>query len=362
LVDVWAVPTRVRARNAQFSGRTLKEGGGAQGNGFRVPLLAMFQVLNDTGNGTHVLPILACHLGSSTGDGTNILALEQIRQYKDIHVAQKFANPQPNPPDVEMPFACYIDLDGAATRIQELVVTGDFNVDFLDQSATDGRNTTARKNRDSYDMLTPTLPNGGPADPLATALPGAAPQPAMTAPFTGQIQTIGNRANKIQKIPLKTANTTQGTIYKKYSSKKNPTTYTELRGGCLDNFFFGGTNLAVNYGTLTQAANPVATVNNPVADACLVIDIAAQIVQSGQGGAGKLDVSGIYEAYVSEMQLKVLKGVDDDEPPEGRFHFVEDAPKLASGAPAAPLSMNDRLIAANFLSDHLPTVVEFQVS
>lgn len=349
LTDIYSSLPRPRnaQRRARFAGRSLANGGYALGRGFRMPCLAMFEILNNAGNATYVVPILACHLGAVRG-GANRLARGQIRQYKDIHISQKFQNP----PALAMPFNSYINLNNAAVPIRELAITGDFNVDFLQQAPPPPANALRTGNRNALNTITPTTVNGGSGAPGAA--PGAA-GPLPGVPFGVIMGPPGPNYLQIPNLALKTANTTQGTILIGYTPGVVPPTVPALRGACFDNFFFGGTQLSATFQTLAPAP--------PAADACGVIDLAAQIVQAGAGGAGALDVSAIQAHYAGLMLFALAFALPPapPPPPPPHFHYAYAAPNLAPGAGAAALTTNDRLIGARFISDHLPTVVQFNL-
>jgi len=281
------------------------------------------------GAATHLVAVMACHLGAVRG-GANPLARGQIEQYKDTHISQKFQNP----PALALPNNAYIVLNGAATAIQELIITGDFNVDFMQQNPPPPVNALRTGNRTALNRLTPTTVAGGSAGPAAA--PGAA-GPAPPAPIAvppggwpdGPVHTT------VPNLAQKTAATTQGTILIDYAAGVVPPNLAALRGACFDNFFFGGTQLSLPaiYQVLTAPA-----------DACLVIDLPAQIVH-GAGGPGALNVSGAWLHHL-------VTGTKN----------AANAPNLNPGVwPWGGLTTNDRLIGARFISDHLPTVVQYNL-
>lgn len=342
LTDVYASSRRPRVANqrARFAGRSLARGGYSVGRGFRMPCLAMFEILNGAGAATYVVPILVCHLGA-VRSGANRLARGQIRQYKDVHISQKFQNSQA----LLLPFGGYIDLNNVATPIQELMVTGDFNVDFLQQNPPPPASALRTGNRNAWNTITPTTTAGGSAAPAALS---GAPNPynpfpppvALAAPITpfGVIAgPAGPSFNTIPNLALKTADTHQGTILIDYVAGVVPPNLAALRGAGFDNCFFGGTQLSATYQNLTPMPAP--------ADAVQVVDLPAQIVQAGGGGAGALDVSGAWTYHMI--------------PPVTRNAAA--APNLGPGAAPAMLTTNDRLIGARFISDHLPVVVQFNL-
>lgn len=359
LIDVYAsLPRRRAAQRGRFAGRNLANGGYALGMGFRMPCLMMFEILNGAANATYLISLLVCHLGAVRG-GANRLARGQIRQYKDTHIAQKFMNPQA----LFLPFGGYIDLNNAARPIQELIITGDFNVDFLQQNPPLPANALRTGNRNALNTITPTTVNGGSAVPAAppgppapyAVMPPHAPLPPPAVPFGVIVGPPGPSFLDIPNLALKTAATTQGTILINYNAGVVPANLAALRGACFDNFFFGGAQLSATFQVLTPAP--------PAADACQVIDLPAQIVQAGGGGAGALDVSAIQAHYQGLLLAALAAAVPPapPPPPPPHFHYAYAAPNLAPGAPFAALTTNDQLIGARFISDHLPTVVQFNL-
>jgi hypothetical protein len=351
LIDVYATPSKPRgAKTAKFGGASLGRGGLRDGPDFRMPCLLMFEILGGPNNNvTYVLPILACHLGAIRGSGSNPLARGQIEQYKDIHIAQKFQNP----PELGLPYGSYINLNNNAVAIQELIVTGDFNVDFLNQDSSGKQNGVGYKDYCAWQNLTVAMDNEGSKKGLGKPGP---PGPKPTPPFTdtGEIPTF----NSIPELELKTANTSQGTIYCKFDEKNAKPTIQSLRGACFDNFFFGGARLSQDFTRLTKFK-----VNNTAQyDACQVVDVAGQIVQAGQVGAQTFDVSGIQQHYIGVQIYEETKAViKDQELKEAKYHYAAWAKSLAPGAAVTALTPDVRLIGARFISDHLPTLVEFQL-
>lgn len=349
LTDVYSSPPRVRhaKKKRRFAGRSLADGGYAVGMGFRMPCLAMFEILNNAGNATYIVPILACHLGAVRG-GANPLARGQVMQYKETHIAQKFQNP----PALAMPFDSYIQLNNAAVSIRNLIITGDFNVNFRHQAPPRPANALRTGNRAAFNTLTPTSFQGGSLGPAA--LPPGPAGPVPMVPFVGVGNPDGPDRTTIPNLALKTAVTEQGTILKTYTAGVVPANVAALRGACFDNFFFGGTQVSPTFQTLTLG---------PPADACQVIDLAAQIVQAGGGGVGALDVSAIQGYHAGRMAWAIAHAMPPAHPapPPPHYRYAYLAPNLAVGAAAVVLTTNDRLIGARFISDHLPTVVQFNL-
>jgi hypothetical protein len=320
LTDVYASNPPVGRKRAFFAGRVLGAGGYALGNGFRMPCLAMFEVIGGGGPAaSHLLPILACHLGAVRG-GANALARGQIAQYKDTHIAQKFRS------------GGYIDLNNAAFAVQELVVTGDFNVDFLQNAAAGTAMQTG--NHAALLALTPTVQNAATGSTLPAAapgVPGGVPMVPFAMPVGGW--PAGPIHTAIPNLALRTANTAQGTMLVQYAFGVVPANTVAMRDADFDNFFYGGTELSANTVLLGPNSNPV--VAN---DACFIHDVPAQIVLPAAVAAATLNLSGAYLHYL-------LAGT----------HNAAAVPALFGGFGA--LAMNDRLIGARFISDHLPVVM-----
>ena len=320
LTDVYASNPPAGRKRAFFAGRQLGAGGYALGNGFRMPCLAMFEVIGGGGPApSHLLPILACHLGAVRG-GANALARGQISQYKDTHIAQKFQA------------GGYIDLNNAAFAVQELIVTGDFNVDFLQNAAAGTAMQTG--NHAALVTLTPTVQlaaTGSTLPAAAPGVPGGVPMVPFAVPPGGW--PAGPIHTAIPNLALRTANTAQGTILVHYVFGVAPANTIALRDANFDNFFYGGTELSANTVLLGPNSNPV--VAN---DACFIHDVPAQIVLPAAVAAGTLNVSGAWLHHL-------LAGTRN----------AASAPALNGGFGA--LAVNDRLIGARFISDHLPVVM-----
>jgi hypothetical protein len=326
LSDLYARNAPVGRKRKRFAGQRLNQGGYALGRGFRMPCLMLFEILAAAGLNS-LVPVLACHHGAVRG-GANPLSRDQTRDYRATHIAQKFRNP----PALLLPRDSYIVLNGAATRIQEFIVTGDFNIDFAEQHPPLAANALRTGNRNALAALTPTTANGGSAAPAAA--PGPAGPVPVVIPFPAPFDEgpIANPANLVlMNQALKAANTSSGTILRHYPVIAAPNTRA-LRGANFDNFFFGGTRLSATFQTLNLAAG----------DACFVHDVPAQIVQGAAGNA-TLNVSAEFLHYL-------LAGT----------HNAIFALNLGA-IPLGPLTRNNRLIGARFISDHLPILIQFNL-
>ncbi|WP_068618423.1 exonuclease/endonuclease/phosphatase family protein [Paenibacillus tuaregi] len=328
LVDLYAVSPR-RNNPARFRGQAQGNGpnggsGYSLGRGFRMPCLAMFMV--HTAAGEYLLPIVCCHY-AAVRSGRNFLGQGQVNQLMFLHICQMFDD------TVAVlaggPHSHFIEVDGNAVRVEELFFTGDFNMDFLENDP-NGTNIQMT-NHSSYRALTPTLEQGGSAAPAALPAPPEAPVPAVpyTPPFSN-----GPLTNTINQQQLKAAVTTQGTILKKYNAGVVPASTDALKGAAFDNFLYGGTvasTAAINFGT-------------GGVDAGDVIDVPANIVQTGGvANNSDIDVSGVAAYYAARTKKKA--------------HL---APSLQANQAVGPaLTVNDRLIGARLISDHLPVIIDF---
>jgi hypothetical protein len=342
LINTFATPRAERPTKIQktnFAGQVFNAGGYAQGRGYRMPCLAMF-VVRGPGGALTYLPIVVCHYASVRG-GRNFLAQKQISQLNQLHIAQLFSFYDTTAHPLLPPECGFLAIDGAAVAVRNIIYTGDFNVDFL-QNHPGGGNVPST-NHDALSSLTPTLQTGGSANPAAAAgaVPGVAPVVPFNAPFPP--------APDVDEIPfqdLRASSTTEGTILNKVglipppmpplkplTLPPPPANTLVIRGGAIDNFFYGGAeaNTAIiNFG-----------VNN--VDSGEVIDVPAHIQQHGAGGAPpNLSVNGLQAHYAATGKK--------------RGHY---APNLAGAhGVAPPLDVNDRWIGARMISDHLPVVIE----
>ncbi len=326
LTDLYVRAPPGGRKRTRFSGQKANVGGYAEGLGFRMPCLMLFEILNAAGPPHYVVPVLACHLGAVRA-GANPLARRQVEQYRTTHIAQKFLNPGP----LALPQDSYIDLNNNATRIEELIVMGDFNIDFAEQSPPLVASGLTTGNRTALNTLTPTTANGGSAAPAANPGP-AGPVPGVL-PFPGPFDEgpIANPANLLLiNQALKAANTSSGTILHHYPVHHAPNTLA-LRGANFDNFFFGGTQLSATFQTLDPNG----------LDACFVHDVPAQIVRGAAGNAN-FNVSAAWAHYLAIGT-----------------HNAHQTFNLGPGGGA--LTRNDRLIGARFISDHLPILVQFNL-
>ncbi|MEM8641270.1 MAG: hypothetical protein AAGG51_21000 [Cyanobacteria bacterium P01_G01_bin.54] len=336
-------------RKETFRGLTLGSGGyGQTGKGARLPCLAMF-VVHGVPNvyGVAVdyyIPIVCGHYAAGGFHGNNTqLTRDQVASLKALHIAQLF-----NDTNGANPHSYFIDVvDSAdppnhqAIQIQEIMFTGDFNLDFLSNrngglGATTDEQTN---NRAAYDSLTSTQQNGGSNAP--NAQPPQAIDPAPNVPFVApfgappiigrynlprQVVDIGNQL-------LKTAVTRQGTILRPYvHGMANPAnSNAALRGAAFDNFIYGGTQLS-------QAQMGFGVGGN---DSGEVVNIPNDICQGAPLFLQSINLTGV-AAYYAATNTK----------------NAQHALRLQA-AGAGGLNNNDRLIGARLVSDHLPMVLQF---
>jgi hypothetical protein len=345
LVNLWVTTPRDRQvkKKKNFSGQASAGGGYAQGIGARLPCLALFHI--HTAAGDYYLPIVVCHYWAvRSANARNAGAQRQLQDTRMLHVMQKYAYQDQDlvaPPAVS---GGYLDVDNNAVPVRELLVTGDWNMDFLQNVA--GGTNVEDTNREAFAAMTPTVQRGGSPQPVmpgagAVRGPGAfgpAPNvPLPPRPVRPEPVSIPNQA-------LASAVTTQGTILRPLSRRNfnnvvpGLANTAQLRVNAFDLMFYGGTRLNTA-AMLTPPAPP-----NP-ADAGQVIDVPAAIVKPPAGGAlppaGQVSV-GLVQGYYSPR----------------RTYRANNVPNLAAaGGPA--LTLVERWIGAYLLSDHVPTVIQF---
>ena len=343
LVNTFVSPTAERpmkVRKTNFSGQDIGHGGYSEGRGYRMPCLAIFVVQGPAA--LTYLPIIVCHYAAVRG-GRNFLSQQQIRQLNQLHIAQLFSFYDINAHPL-VPECGFLDIDGAAVPVTNIIYTGDFNVDFRHNTPLGDFN--ARANHEAFSGLTPTLENAGSHNPAATA--GAVPAVVPAVPFAAF--PPAPEAREIPLQDLRASCTTRGTILQKIvlvpppalpakpgTLPPPPPNTIAIRDGAIDNFFYGGAEAntaVVNFGVG----------NNDSGD---VIDVPARMRQLNAGGVPpalpNVSVSGPKAYYAFP-------------PPTKRAHL---APNLSGAAGVAPaLTVNDRWIGARLLSDHLPVILQ----
>ncbi|MCW3054704.1 MAG: hypothetical protein JWN14_3874 [Chthonomonadales bacterium] len=321
-----------KIRKTGFAGQDISNGGFSQGRGYRMPCLAIFVVEGLAGALTY-LPIVVCHYASVRG-GRNFLAQQQVKQLNQLHIAQLFSFDYGN---AGVGMECgYLAIDAAAVPVTNLIFTGDFNIDFLENDM-HGDNV-AQTNREALDALTPTEAGEGSEDPDAAA--GAA-LPVPVVPFNAW--PAAPEAADINIQALRAACTSDGTILKSMPDlipppALHPATFplpppANIYGGAIDNFFYGGAEAntaVVNFGLGNH-------------DSGEIIDVPALIEQMGAGGAPPNIAINALQAHYANKVVKC----------------AAQAPNLSGAAGvAAALTASDRWIGARLVSDHVPSVLE----
>ncbi|MGB6161946.1 MAG: hypothetical protein WCF33_10325 [Pseudonocardiaceae bacterium] len=340
LIGLFAAPRLARqAKKANFGGQPLALGGYAQGNGGRLPCLALFHI--NTGGGHYYLPILVCHFFATRScHATNAGAITQIQQMKLTHIAQKFAFQDQTVIGAPPVSSGYLDIDNAPVRVQELMVTGDWNLDF--QQNQFGGTPLESLNHGAFVTLTPTPQRGGSAPPIVPGVgavmgPAPAPAPPPAVPFAAPL-TAPSSISAIPNQALASAVTSQGTILLEYTLTNgnaiNTAGTTQAMRDCgYDLTFYGGTQL-------NQAA--MLTPMSVPPQAGLVVDVPASVVPTAGGvlAPGQIDLGPVQATYAIHAKYNSAL-----------------APNL--NVTGAALTLQDRWIGANMVSDHVPTVVEF---
>ncbi len=339
LLDVYATlrPDRPGKQRTAFGGQPIGRCGYSLGRGYRLPALLLLAIRGAMVN--YLVPIVICHYAASRGT-RNVLGESQVGQLKDLHIAQLFDFHSPAGGPAPVPTSGYLDVRDAAgvdtaVRVQELIFTGDFNLDYLNNL--NGGSADQQMIYNAYSGLTPTQRSGGSAAPAAAA--GAAGPVPPVLPVPGPYPP-GPLSADVGAQTLRAAVTSQGTIMWNPDSEligpppaggPDPAPYTTK---ALDNFLYGGTQLAT-----APAVHGLAGI-----DSGQVINVPANIVNPGAVAApGQVDLSG-----------------------PAAHHLLADTRNAASAlrlqAPLGPwtaLSDLDRLVGARMVSDHLPVVLSF---
>lgn len=329
IVDMFGTHAHPRAaQRLQFAG-----GKGPGSNlpptsyGSRAPCVAMFMV---RGAATTLIPLVVCHYGA-VRSGRNGLGQQQISQLRTLHISQLFrtydATANPAPPAT----SGYLDVDGVATPVRNILFTGDFNVDFLVNQAGAGGSLAETNHRALAELCPKTQAQGSAPPPAAAA--GVAPLPAPGVPFAGPF--AGPDFDAIPAQALRPAVTAAGTMIDFYKpGGPVPADTDGLRGAAFDNFFYGG----------DQAAGAVIA-GGVGADSGEIVDIPANIAKPPVAGApplapGQLNLGPLRAAYASQGTKNANLAT--------RLRFGRQ-----------PLTVLDRWIGTRFLSDHLPVVLQF---
>lgn len=318
VMDLFAMRTNPRLGSAyyNFAGQAMTGGGYAQGSGSRLPALAVFTVKTD--NGLYWFPVVALHAAASLGT-SNPLAECQVPQLALLHIAQLFGlgddradaagprqagylyineNQQTNPTTGWLP-------------VQNLMVTGDFNLDFNDDA-------------DAYNALTTAVATGGSGTPGGAAAT-AGNAPGATPPVTGiQAPTASRSQRAAFLMSLKTGVTQGFTHLNQYQAGGTNSPFGTV---VFDNMFYGGQQLA-------GAVNP----NGGTGDAAFVPNVPAAITAPG----GTFSIAGLATSYAQA----------------GVRNANQAAAAPLRAYPTQPMTTSAQLIGARLISDHLPQVTQ----
>jgi len=316
-----------KRQKVAFAGQAAKNGGYALGRGSRMPCLTMFAIQGAAA--LYYVPLVCCHY-AAVRSGRNFLGQQQLNQIQLLHICQMFSSPDPNAAGASV--CDYLDIDGAARPVENLLLTGDWNVDFLNNDA--NGNHLQQTNRRSLDALTPTEEGGGSVLPAAAAgnVPaGAAPVVPFTAPFAPPVDY-----DDIEPQNLRASATTEGTMYPKWQTT-NPNPPAVPRGAAFDYFLYGGArpNTAIiNHGVGQIDSGDVRNFS---------ANIAKWPAMPPFPAAPALNLGPIALYYLGRNVRR-----------------ANHAPRLwaVPGAGGA-LRTQDRWIGARMVSDHLPEVLEF---
>ncbi len=297
------------------------------GRGSRMPCLAMFAV---RGVGvTYYLPLVCCHYAAVRG-GRNFLGQQQLNQIQLLHICQMFSFSDGNVPAA---YTCdYLDIDGAARPIQNLLLTGDWNVNFLRNLA--GGSNVQRTNRRSLSSLTPTQQGGGSAAPPAAAgalPPGGAPAVPFAPPFADPPDL-----DDIAAQTLRASATTVGTMYPQWDGLL-PFPVHMPTGAAFDYFLYGGAQ--PNSATINFGAGQI--------DSGRVHNFAANIAKFPMMGP----MPPLPNINLGPIALHHQNANTRDANLATRLWALPGA--------ATPLRMQDRWLGARMVSDHMPEVLEF---
>jgi hypothetical protein len=358
---------RPAKKRRKVSGQALDKGGYNLGAGGRMPCMAIFHIYSLAGNHCY-LPIVVNHyFATRRATATNAGALAQIAESSKLHIAQKFAHWGGQGHAA----SGYLDIDNAAVPVQELMFTGDWNVDFLQNRPASP--APGPQNRGALDQLTPTQQSAG-----SLPIPLAPPPPGFGMGNPGVVQGPANPDGPPPAVPfaayeqpsmlgwiprqyLNAAVTVQGTILFQASP---PATFQfsqiwvqaaahtwELRPYAFDLTLFAGICLntaAAHLLTPAGAIHPGPVPPASPADAAEVVDIPASIDPPGGGAlaAGHFR-AGLLQQYFANTA------------PGHPIREAHQSPNL--NVAGAPLTLEDRWLGAQMVSDHCPTVISFDV-
>lgn len=330
------------------------------GIGARQPCLTVFAVQDPANNAQAVsyIALVVCHFTAVRNSyDTNQLAREQIRQMSQLHITQKYAFRSAEHPNNPVTTG-YINVNGAAALVRNLLIVGDSNVDFMTNEP--NGNALARKNHDfAFAYLTPTLQRGGSVPPTAVQAQAAGavkgpggPLPVPQIPFP----LPGLAPPPDAEIPhqaLAPGVTMQGTILLPYSPPNWIHVQTQnntaaMRGACIDLMFYGGPQL--------ETAAVLGPANAGVADTALAVDVPLSVVNQNPNQApppGQIQLGQVQQHYLQPMG-------NVNHPANLPRHNANLANNLNAGGPnPPPLTLLDRWLGANMISDHVPVLLQF---
>ncbi len=306
-----------------FSGQT-QPLGYAQGIGYRLPCLAMFNVFDKASQSVTLLPIVVCHFAAVFG-GKNPLALKQIRDLQALHIAQLFSFYDPTWQWPANATSGYLCVDNQAVNVRNVAFAGDYNVDFLENDA-NGGDDLKKSNRNALAAMTPTSAGGGSAAPPALqGLPGPAP-PVPFQQFRDSLPI-----DHINDQALKASPTFFPTILLPWDPlAPPPLNYDAILGALFDYWLYGG-----------SIFSNAAVLNPP--DNAKVFPVPLVIVQA----AANLPMP--YVSVDGPWMHRYARELNHERP----------VPAISLVMPHTSLTLRDQHLGALLLSDHLPIIFEF---
>lgn len=333
LIDIYSKKRPIRkCARVGFGGK--KESGNLNtlSRGFRMPCLMLFSI--QVAGRVYLLPIISCHLGA-VRSGANPLALGQVRQYNSFHICNMYTNGK------SLYSGGYLCIDGNLIRVQNLLLTGDFNIDFLLNISSAKLHSLSQRNNSALSTLTPTEAAGGSEKPAAIPDKEKFGDKPVSLP---KLFDVGENAfyyEDLAKLDLRTGITKKGTMLKHPVLDENAiSSSSDLVDACFDNFFFGGKDL------IGEAPNwNVQFLNR--SDAAKVVDIIEYIDKDKDITAA---VKGMWSHYIKIINKETSKSIKHS----------SDSQNLNPTKTQA-LNWNDKLIGARFISDHLPIIIDFDL-
>lgn len=313
------------ADKSTFGGQTVANGGLAQGGGTRLPTVTVFALNPQDQQTRSYIGIVALHSAAARSKG-NTLGGQQLKQLSGLDICQSYGVQKQDDLEIDAVTAQEIYIDGAWRALSNLLVIGDFNLDFEYTDPTRKQNKTEKDARAAYAAMTPDrwkAPGQQSAQPgtVGTHMDGA--PPAQKDPK--QVLFLSNYTLPLQlKAAINTENTLLGTLadYDEIvANGGNPKTFTSYS---IDNIFFGG----------VQASS-------------------ANRQQDGQYGT------------VGDLPNAILNGVVDITP-LAIYYFGADVRSASQMSmfddnPKPNLTDRDALIGSRLISDHLPICLQFTI-